>query len=218
MRNDDVGNAGISLIVGTTIAGDPGLLHPEEAACLSANAVPSRRREFAAGRVAATQAMRALGLQPMPVRMAEDRSPVWPEGVVGSISHSRSLAAAAVARSAGSIRAVGLDIEEAEGLDAGLIGEICLGPERAWLEMQPLEDRGLLAKAIFSAKEAAYKCQYPLTRAMFGFEVIEIDLQMAQGRFFARFTDEVGPFRRGDVIRGKVGLGAGHIVSLAVLR
>lgn len=162
--------------------------------------------------------MNALGLPPTPVKVADDRCPVWPDGVVGSISHSRLLAGAAVARCTDGVRSVGLDIEEAEPLEGDLIDEICLEPERDWLATQPPEDRGLLAKAIFSAKEAAYKCQYPLTRALFGFDMIEIDVQMPQRRFLARFTSNVGPFDRGDVIPGEIRLGAGHIVSLAVLR
>ena len=218
MSVDLPGTEGVSLRVATTARGDPSLLHPAEAACLSVHAVPARQREFAAGRTAAAHALQALGLRPAPVTSGSDRVPVWPFGVVGSISHSRSLAAAAVARRSDGFRSVGLDIEEAEALTEDLVEEICIDSERDWLTRHPREQRGLLAKAIFSAKEAVYKCQYPLTRTMFGFDMIKIDFQMANRRFSARFVEDVEPFRCGTTILGEVRVGAGHIVSLVILR
>jgi len=60
-------------------------------------AVPKRQREFAAGRMAARQAMAQIGKTPAPIPVNTDRSPHWPEGVVGSISHSLEIAVAVVA-------------------------------------------------------------------------------------------------------------------------
>ena len=59
-----------------------------------ARAVPQRRREFFAGRLAAHRAMEALGHLPEPVPMGQDRAPVWPQGLVGSISHGAGACAA----------------------------------------------------------------------------------------------------------------------------
>src|ERR1700716_1803425 len=61
------------------------------------HAVPNRQREFLAGRLCAAQALRCLGADSTHVGMAGDRAPVWPDGVVGSITHSGGFAAAAVA-------------------------------------------------------------------------------------------------------------------------
>lgn len=200
-----------------TRSGDPDLLHPVEAGGLSKEAVISRRREFAAGRACAAGLMNNVGLPSAPVAVAKDRSPVWPDGVVGSISHSRTLAGAALALRASGICSIGLDIEELEPLADDLIDEICIDSERRWLASQKAP-HGLLSKAIFSAKEAVYKCQYPITHETFGFEMIEIKLQIPQCRFVARFSGNVGPFGRGDQLSGDIWFSANYIIALASVR
>jgi 4'-phosphopantetheinyl transferase EntD len=200
------------------LAGDPLLLHPVEAGALSKEAVISRQREFAAGRACAAQAMQDLGLAPMPIAMASDRSPVWPDGVVGSISHSRTLAGAALALRSSCIVSIGLDIEDLEPLADDLIEEICTPNERRWLASHNnAEHHLLLAKAIFSAKEAVYKCQYPIAHETFGFEMIEIELQIADNRFLGHFCGNAGPLKRGSQLAGEIWLSDNHIVSLVRL-
>src|SRR5271165_6795043 len=62
-----------------------------------------RVREFESGRAYAKRALAMLGIDDVDLPIGPDRSPVWPIGVVGSISHVRCgrygmYAAAAVAR------------------------------------------------------------------------------------------------------------------------
>ncbi|PZO74494.1 MAG: phosphopantetheinyl transferase [Mesorhizobium amorphae] len=194
---------------------DPSVLHPQEMRALPPEVVALRRREFTAGRLCAGRAMEQLGLPRLPVPAAPDRSPVWPAGVVGSISHSRALAAAALAKRSPAIRAIGLDVEEMTPLEADLFGEICGAEELAWLGRQPLRERGLLAKSIFCAKEAAYKCQHPLSGRLFGFHTLSVALDWKAGRFTARLEEDVSPFREGDVLAGIIWRDAGHLVALA---
>lgn len=193
-------------------------LHSQERAQLPHYAVQVRRREFLAGRACAAEAMRRLGVEPRPVNIARDRSPVWPDGLVGSISHSRNLAGAAVARRADGLRAIGLDLEEATPLREELLEEICVDTERNWLVRQPARDRALLAKMIFCSKEAAYKCQYPLTGQMFGFDTLCVDLSLSDCRFFAQFLADVGEFRAGDRLGGRIWVSANHFVAVSALR
>ncbi|WP_258609692.1 4'-phosphopantetheinyl transferase family protein [Mesorhizobium sp. AR10] len=197
---------------------EPGSVHPAEAACLPATAVESRRREFAAGRACAAEAMKALGLPLEPIGTATDRSPVWPEGIVGSISHSGSIAGASVALRSSGIRAIGLDIEELLPLDEELYPEICVEEERAWLATRPPSERGLLAKAIFCAKEASYKCQYSLSRQILEFAALRVELDLPQHRFSAYFLEEVAPFAVRDRLVGRIWISAGHIVAALAVR
>lgn len=190
---------------------------PEEAASLSARAVDKRRREFAAGRAAAHQAMRSLGLDPRPVLVSETRAPVWPAGLIGSITHTQSCAMAAVVP-AGALDAIGIDVEEDTPLKPDLVPAICSARERDWLAEQ--ENSGQMAKVIFSAKEAAYKCQYSLSGRYFGFDGMELEIDTArpaQGRFIARFTTDQGPFRKGATIEGAYIIGRGVIFTMASL-
>lgn len=148
-------------------------LMPQEARAV-ARAVQTRRDEFTAGRAAARLAMARLGLPPQPIPAAPDRSPVWPEGVTGSISHTGGLCAAVLSRDP--TQPLGLDIEEAAPLDADLWPLVLTPEELARLHHAPAGQRGLMAKRIFGIKEAAYKAQFPLTGAVIGFQALDVFL------------------------------------------
>ncbi|MGO4840081.1 4'-phosphopantetheinyl transferase, partial [Rhizobiaceae sp. 2RAB30] len=148
---------------------------PGEAAAVE-RASPARRREFAAGRALARRAMAALDVTASAIPAAEDRAPVWPLGITGSISHCADWCVAAAARADDGYLAIGVDIEPAEPLDADLIEEICTAEERLRLDDLPAARRDLLARMIFCAKECAYKCQYPLSGALFDFQALSIGI------------------------------------------
>ena len=183
---------------------------PQEAAGLSPRAVDKRRREFAAGRYALRLAMAECGLPPQPVLVGVDRAPVWPDGVVGGLSHTASCAIAVVGHR-DPVQSIGVDVEEDTPLKEKLLPEICLPAEQAWLAKQSNPLR--MAKLIFSAKEAAYKAQYPFSRTVFGFSGMETEWDMAQGRFIARFTKAVAPFACGHQIQGRFAMGHGILVT-----
>lgn len=187
-----------------------GDLHPSEAAAVT-RAVPKRRDEFRAGRDAARSAMRAIGVAPVALPSNPDRLPDWPVGLAGSITHCDDLCLAAVSRKA---RSIGLDIEPAADLPADLWGEILLPDELT--AAKATDSPGLAAKLVFSAKEAAYKAQYPLSRTLFGF----LDLSVAftpDGEFQAEFRVPAGPFEAGDRMRGRYLASDTHIVTAVVL-
>ncbi len=153
--------------------GDPALLYPAEAAHLR-KAVAKRVGEFAAGRLCARQALARFGVQDFPLRVGEDRRPLWPEGFVGSITHTHGFYGAVVARAA-ELRSIGVDAELVGRVGRHLWPKICSPGEIAWLERLDEIGQAQLGALIFSAKEAFYKCQYGLTGAWVGFEDAELD-------------------------------------------
>ncbi|SDD24331.1 4'-phosphopantetheinyl transferase family protein [Ruegeria marina] len=183
--------------------------YPEELAAIP-GAVDRRRREFAAGRTAARLALRELGAPAMAVPMGADRAPIWPPGLLGSITHTGTACLAAVAWE-GELRLLGLDLEEDTPLDPDLIPTVCSPAERAWLAGQ--DDPGHWAKLIFSAKECAYKAQYPISRTLFGFDALRIALDTGSRRFSATFRSDMPGFRRGHVLHGRYAAGEGLIVT-----
>lgn len=185
-------------------------LYAVEAAAL-ARAVEKRRDEFLAGRAAARLAMQSMGRDARPVPMGEDRSPVWPDGLTGSISHTGFGAVCALARSV-DVKAVGVDIEPDEPIEDGLIRAICLPGEVP--EDDP--DRGRLARRIFSAKEAAYKAQYPRSRTIFGFDGLNLTRESDKA-FKARFTRDVLPYKTGDFLTVRQWVQDGIVLSLCVI-
>lgn len=187
---------------------------PAEAAGVSTRAVEKRRREFAAGRTAARQAMRELGVTEDPIPVGGTRAPVWPTGIVGSITHTQSCAMAVVAK-ADDYAGLGLDVEEDTPLKPDLWDAICSEREQAWLHQQG--SPGQMGKLIFSAKEAAYKCQYAVSQKYYGFDGMELDIDTENRRFLARFTADQFPFSEGDEIAGRYAIGAGVILTAATL-
>lgn len=188
------------------------LLPDEE--CFVRDAGDGRRREFTAGRSAARRALSALGRPAAPIPAGGDRAPVWPEGVVGSISHCETLCLAAVA-SAQTYWAIGIDVEPAEALPEEILDTVCSPAEIAWLETRRTAERGLWARAIFSVKECAYKCQYPVTGRLIDFHAFEVAID--GGLFSATFTANVGMFCDGHSLHGRIGFSSTHIVTASVL-
>ncbi|MCZ6808046.1 MAG: 4'-phosphopantetheinyl transferase superfamily protein [Deltaproteobacteria bacterium] len=187
------------------------LLEPEEQAI--AEAVDRRIDQFTAGRVCARQALARLGVDAgIPVLQGEDRAPIWPDGFVGSITHTDSWCAAAVAR-ASEVRAIGIDLEPSTPLKESVLNRICTPAERQWLA--EVSDPGLMGKVVFSAKEAVYKCQYPLTHEFLGFHAVALDLE--DGFFRAVFQQDAGELRRGDSISGRYLIEEGIVATACAL-
>jgi 4'-phosphopantetheinyl transferase EntD len=165
-------------------------LLPEEAVLVQ-NAVAKRRREFNAGRACARRALGRLGIELHPLTAGKDRVPHWPDGIVGSISHTHGWCGAAVARAA-QFESVGVDAERDDDLKLQLWPMICTERETQWLAALPEEQRGWVAKAIFSAKESLYKCQYLLTHTFLGFHAVETEFDLERGLVRSFFRQDVG--------------------------
>ncbi|MEP2530308.1 4'-phosphopantetheinyl transferase superfamily protein [Shimia sp.] len=187
---------------------------PQEAPAI-AHAVPARRREFAAGRHAARQAMSELSLEPRAIPGARNRAPQWPRGLTGSISHDGASCVVVMALTS-QFRALGVDVEPNAPLPEDLVPEICIPSERAWLASLPATQRHGTARRIFCAKEAVYKAQFPLTRLLFGFDAVEIYLH-EDDQFTATFRRTVGAIRAGSTLSGHCGAVGGHILAMVTL-
>lgn len=177
-------------------------LFPAEAAMMT-KAVDKRRREFTAGRVLARQVLARLDRKDVVLVNGDDRAPIWPEGIVGSITHTAGWCAVVVAPTSRR-RALGLDIESDEPLKPAILEAITAPEDRAWLAERPEAERLRLGKVIFSAKECAYKAQYALTREFLGFEAMWVAVDERAGRWRATFRQKSGEhFAAGDVIEGR---------------
>jgi 4'-phosphopantetheinyl transferase EntD len=154
----------------------PGVgLFVEEAALVE-KAVLTRRQQFTAGRQLARQAWQRLGQAPVALVNDAQRVPIWPHGIVGTITHTHVWCAAAVAREA-DVMGVGADVELATPLELALWERICRPEERAFLRTLPEPLPGVLAKAVFSAKESIYKALYPSVRVFLDFQSMHIALE-----------------------------------------
>lgn len=146
--------------------------HPDEWEDIAA-AAPARQREFTAGRLLARALGETLGLPPIPLRRAEDRSPIWPADRTGSLSHCDTLCAAAVGKRS-AIQSIGVDIETIGRVEQKLWPTLFTEKEADYFSSLAPEKVARETTLFFSAKESFYKCQYPLTQEWVGFQDVEI--------------------------------------------
>lgn len=139
-----------------------------------------RRDEFAAGRLCAVAALNSLGASSHSVGRELGGAPIWPTGVVGSISHTDDLAVAVAAPSE-IVKAIGVDIELVGGLETALWAICFSETEQSQLHRANVGLRSSLATALFAAKEAFYKAQWPVTREWVDF--LDVEVELGENRF-----------------------------------
>ena len=151
-------------------------LHPEEEEVVS-HAVEKRRREFVTARACAREGLAQLGRPDQPIPCGDRGQPLWPDGIVGSITHCDGYRACAVARRT-ELSTIGVDAEPNQPLPEGLLEDIALPEEREWLRHLARKEPGTQwDRLLFSIKESIYKAWFPLAERWLGFEdaVVAID-------------------------------------------
>ena len=136
-------------------AGQTVTLHPDEEVFV-ARAGAKRRRDFALGRNCARAALKRLGQAGAAIGVGEGGAPLWPAGIVGSITHTDGYAAALVA-DARRFGGIGVDAERVGGVTQDLWPRLFDAAERDFLMALEDESRAVMATLFFSAKETAYK-------------------------------------------------------------
>nr|WP_062341642.1 4'-phosphopantetheinyl transferase superfamily protein [Herbidospora sakaeratensis] len=165
--------------------GDPPGVRPlPEEESLVAQAVPRRRAEFATARWCARQALASFGHADVPILSGPKREPLWPKGIVGSMTHCDGYRAAAVAPD-GVVASIGIDAEPDQPVPDGVLGAVA-SPEEQMAVGRLLADRPVVAwdRLLFSAKESVYKAWFPITGRWLGFE--DAHVTFGDGVFSAR--------------------------------
>lgn len=140
---------------------------------LSDSAAPVRIRDFTRGRLAAHETLRRLGESaPDGIGISTTGAPLWPRGIVGSISHCDG-AVAAVSASAEQLQGIGIDVEVEQTLELGIIDAVLRADEA---RLDPLVQ--------FSAKESMYKLWEPIVGQWLDFD--EVCVQPRKTRIAAR--------------------------------
>jgi 4'-phosphopantetheinyl transferase EntD len=146
-------------------------LYPAEMALVEGSA-NKRKTDFSTGRYCARKALEQIGIDYAEILRDSGKQPLWPEGIVGSISHSSLLTGAIVGKSK-NIVSVGLDIETIGGVESNMWHLLFLESEQQFLNSLNEEDRNMYPTLLFSLKESFYKFQYPLTRQFLEFNEVE---------------------------------------------
>ena len=129
-----------------------------------------RRREFVAGRQCAATALQLLGAAEWSLEIGTGAAgePLWPEGFTGSITHTDAMAACAVT-AVSCASSIGLDAEPmVDAARAARLSRVVLHACESRLKGHGLDSASLFT-LMFSAKEALFKCLYPLVQRRFDY-------------------------------------------------
>lgn len=149
-----------------------------------ADAVPYRRQEFAAGRSVAKRLLAEHNTPIAALPSNPDRTPQWPSGCLGSISHCKGRCWVAIASTL-YCRGLGIDVERRQTLDDSVAALLLTPDDRHALAKVNTNDGALL---VFSAKECVHKTVYPALGLKLDFQdvTIQIDPDLSNG--YGRFT------------------------------
>jgi 4'-phosphopantetheinyl transferase EntD len=184
----------------------------------NAGAHPRRQMTFRAGRACARAALGELGVAPAPIPVGNAGAPIWPLGIVGSISHTDAIAAAVVARSP-PVTGLGLDFENDEPLDDATMVRLVCRREELVPGCDSAHPESLRrGKLLFVVKEAVYKLYQPLTDTFLDFHDLRVTFDEAANTFRAELVDPQLPaVRVARVIVGRFAQTEGFVIALAAL-
>lgn len=176
-------------------------LHSDEVAILSKIGSEFRKIEFRLGRIAARVALEGLGVTwPSPILRGKNREPLWPSGVVGSITHARlsdqdigqaETIAIAICAWKREVRGLGIDLQQIHHTPAlDISRKIAVGNELNWIGSGLESGKKMLI--LFSAKESVYKTLYPLTKQWLGFHDVELEWSDREHRFRGKLLKDLG--------------------------
>lgn len=152
---------------------EPTVLFPVEYDYIQ-NAVPKRQREFICGRKVSRRLLLQFGYSSIPVLMDKCGCPIWPVGMAGSITHTDDYCLVTLGKQS-VIPSIGIDLEKADSVEPNLWPLLFTDKEIARLNVEGnLMTRNHLATLLFSAKEALYKCHYPVDRKRLDFKDISV--------------------------------------------
>jgi enterobactin synthetase component D / holo-[acyl-carrier protein] synthase len=171
-----------------------------------------RRLEFAAGRACARDALRVLGLPPYAISVDDRRAPVWPHGLVGSISHCPGLCAAALARRPLRL-AIGLDIETNDPLAEELRNVVATPRERGGLKRLGNASACDPFMLLFVLKEALFKLYFPATRHFLGFQDADAWIDPEAGTFKAAIVSSAPALGRTRSFAGRFAVTDGFVLA-----
>ena len=165
------------------------------------SSVFKRRAEFLAGRVMAAIAQRALGCNAKTIHIGPQRSPVWPDGLKGSITHTAEHCAALLVAGGSHYYGSGIDIEPiltGEALDAvsGMVMQP--GDYRCIKELDIAFNTAVTL--IFSARETLFKALFPKLGRRFDACVMKLVQPLQKSTIIFQLTETLHP----DLSEGKL--------------
>ncbi|QQM66758.1 4'-phosphopantetheinyl transferase family protein [Actinomyces weissii] len=159
------------------------ILFPEEIAYLE-GASFARRSEFKTVRRLAAEALATLNIRRPIMVPSYGGAPTWPTEVIGSLTHCKGYAAAAIAYRA-IVDAIGIDAERNIPVTSRTFQIATNKTEQEYLDTVTSIDPTITNRLLLSAKESAFKAWFPKEHKKLLLRDIRIEIH-AGGSFCAK--------------------------------
>jgi len=209
-KEDDI------VLVISSIQSSADMIYQEELEYVK-NAATKRINEFSTGRLCARNALEILGINYFPVHAGNDREPVWPDKIVGSITHCKDLVGVAVAKN-DKYHSIGLDIERIKKHRYDISRHICTKHEKEWISRHHADNHDLIVTLIFSIKESIYKACYQYKNIKLGFQDCSIKPDLSTNKAMVQFHNNYGLHKKCNAVTLRFYIDHEHIYSCAILK
>jgi len=171
--------------------------------------VPKKKAHFLGGRYCAHKAlsmMKGDDQPPSPLAKDQEGAPLWPPGVVGSITHTENFMGAVVADQ-NTLKGIGIDTEKILGPQSLNMVESLVATDKE-KRMSFSHDPFEYFTLIYSAKESIFKCLHPIIKVHFEFYDVNIDhVDFEKGTFhFTLLKTLSEEFKEGMSYQGRFSL------------
>jgi len=147
------------------------------------NFAQKRMLDFRRGRYCARMALSRFGRENEAIPVGASRGPVWPSGIIGSISHCDGTSVAAV-YAGDALLGIGIDLESLQVLEPAMVDQVCGPEERQWLACHHSDRQ--LSTVVFCIKEAIYKSVWPHLRRFIEFRDVSVIPKLGENTFVAK--------------------------------
>ena len=158
----------------------------------------TREQEYSLGRYCAKQAINAIGIDCNEIQSSSYGFPIWPKGIVGSISHSKGTCLSAVAKSK-DFEAIGIDVEQFNRMKERSVERIAHPKEIAEIGSDLKK-----ATLLFSIKEAFYKAQFPIYKTPLNFKDLAFSYDFSSQQAELIWLSNKSPIAQSDYSKWKI--------------
>ena len=175
-----------------------------------------RKAEYLGGRYCASLSLACRFASQQQVNTGKHREPIWPLGVVGSISHCATKAIAVTGLNT-DYKYVGIDYEEiVSNKNYYRLKQYILAHDEMYAFKQSDLCQERILTLVFSAKESLYKALFPYVKRFFGFKdakMVCVDLNT--GLFQIQLVNQIcKDYPIGKVFTGEFRFIGNHVLTL----
>lgn len=138
----------------------------------------ARDRGFEIGRLLAADLLAKKGIRDFSLKRGLRGEPLWPLGLIGSITHKNDRCIVLIAERSSSFHGVGIDLENRTHLPLEMIPLICSNKELSQIKKLPFYYGICWYQMMFSAKESLYKSVSALIKSDLDFRDADVNFNI----------------------------------------